>query len=233
VANNVQSQALGNLLDKVPIDEAAKINLVARMTTSDRFYHGVDHIVLLWDRHRAYSAQAGFDGEEMDRLIACAIAFHDCVHDGRRQDNEERSAKVWMDASRRSSLSKNDRLWVAETIRATRDHLSYPQTATMDSSPLRDAGDSLRERARIWMLDLDLTPLGETPAEFDRNTLLVRRESPYLSERQWDERLLGFFQRLLDAPRIYRSPTLEAVFEAPARRNLKRAIIGFRLSQPD
>jgi predicted metal-dependent HD superfamily phosphohydrolase len=231
MANYVQSQAVSRLFDRVPIDAAAKADLVARMTTPDRFYHGLDHLALLWDRHCAYAGQTGFD--EMDRLIACAIAFHDCVYDSRREDNEERSAEVWMNASRQSGLSGADRLWVAETICATRDHLTYLQTAAIDRAPPRNAGGCLRKRARSWMLDLDLTPLGETPAEFDRNTQMLRREYLHLSERQWQEGQIDFLRRFFEAPRIYASPTLEAVFEAPARRNLEQQLAFFRRSQND
>ena len=158
------------LLARVPLPQRAKSELTAMMESDDRHYHGVNHLALLWRRHRLYAAAEGFDAPEIETLIACAIAYHDCVYARGRRDNEERSAEVWLRASAGSSLSDEDRQWVADTIRATADHLAYPD-------PAADA--PLRERARLWVLDLDLTPLGEADADFDRNTELLRlRGSP-------------------------------------------------------
>ena len=47
---------------------------------------------------------------------------------------------------------------------ATKDHLAYAPDAKAASAEAR-----LRERARAWVLDLDLTPLGEPP---DYSTLI-------------------------------------------------------------
>jgi predicted metal-dependent HD superfamily phosphohydrolase len=203
------------LLQRVPLPQRAKSELTAMMETDDRHYHGVGHLALLWRRHRLYAAAEGFDAPEIETLIACAIAYHDCVYARGRSDNEERSAEVWLRASAGSSLSDEDRAWVADTIRATADHLGYPDPA---------AAASLRERARMWALDLDLTPLGEADADFDRNTELLRREVPHLTDAQYDAARLGFLSKFSDAPRVYRTPTLAAQFEAQARANFARQL---------
>ena len=203
------------LLARVPLPERAKSELSAMMETEGRHYHGVNHLALLWRRHRLYAAAEGLDAAGIETLIACAIAYHDCVYERGRRDNEERSAEVWLRASAASLLSDADRQWVAETIRATADHLAYPD-------PAADA--PLRERARLWVLDLDLTPLGEADADFDRNTELLRLEVPHLTEAQYDAGRLGFLRKISDAPRVYRTPTLAAQFEAQARANFARQL---------
>ncbi len=205
------------LLARVPLPNRAKSELSAMMESDERHYHGVGHLALLWRRHRLYAAAEGLDSPEIETLIAGAIAYHDCVYERGRRDNEERSADVWMRASAGASLSEQDRDWVADTIRATADHLAYPD-------PAADA--PLRERARVWVLDLDLTPLGEADADFDRNTELLRLEGPHLTDAQYDAGRLGFLRRLSDAPRVYRTPTLAAKFEAQARANFARQLVG-------
>jgi predicted metal-dependent HD superfamily phosphohydrolase len=202
------------LLAQIPLEEAAKRDLSAMMGAPERFYHGVGHLALLWRRHRLYAAEAGLTAPEWERLIACAIAYHDCVNEGGRHDNEQRSAEVWLRASARSGLSDEDRNWVADTIRATSDHLAYPNATKASPS----------EQARLWMLDLDLTPLGETAADFDRNTELLRREVPHLTESEWDAGRLSFLRRFAAAPQIYRTPALAAVFEVQARANIARQL---------
>jgi predicted metal-dependent HD superfamily phosphohydrolase len=205
------------LLARVPLSDRAKSELTAMMETEDRHYHGVNHLALLWRRHRLYAAVEGLTAPGIETLIACAIAYHDCVYERGRRDNEARSAEVWLRASVGTSLSDADRDWVADTIRATADHLAYPDPA---------AGAPARERARVWVLDLDLTPLGEVDADFDRNTGLLRLEVPHLTEAQYDAGRLGFLRKLSDAPRVYRTLTLAAQFEAQARANFARQLVG-------
>lgn len=205
------------LLARVPLPSRAKAELSAMMESGERHYHGVGHLALLWRRHRLYAAAEGVDAPEVETLIACAIAYHDCVYERGRRDNEERSAEVWLRASAGAPLSEPDRNWVADTIRATADHLAYPD-------PAADA--PLRERARVWALDLDLTPLGEADADFDRNTALLRLEVPHLSDAQYDAGRLGFLRKFSAAPRVYRTPTLAAQFEAQARANFARQLAG-------
>jgi predicted metal-dependent HD superfamily phosphohydrolase len=205
------------LLARVPLSGGAKAELSAMMASDERHYHGVGHLALLWRRHRLYAAAEGMDAPEIETLIACAIAYHDCVYERGRRDNEERSAEVWLRASAAAPLSEPDRNWVADTIRATANHLAYPD-------PAADA--PLRERARVWVLDLDLTPLGEADADFDRNTELLRLEVPHLSAAQYDAGRLGFLRKISDAPRVYRTPTLAAQFEAQARANFARQLAG-------
>ncbi|THD47374.1 MAG: hypothetical protein E7774_04910 [Bradyrhizobium sp.] len=213
------------LLARTPLPDSAKAQLLAMMETKDRHYHGVNHLALLWRRHRLYGGAEGLTAPAFEVLIASAIAYHDCVYDQGARDNEKRSAETWMRVSADSGLSQEDRLWVAGTIEATADHLGYP-APTMAPLDRRAQWEKtpLRERARLWVLDLDLTPLGEKPADFDRNTELLRLESPHLSDAQFEAGTRGFLKRIFDAPAIYRSPTLAEHFETQARANLARQL---------
>jgi predicted metal-dependent HD superfamily phosphohydrolase len=212
---------LQDLFDHVPLDDQAKERLLDEMSLPRRHYHSVAHLEALWRRHRLYSARAGFADPEIDQLVACAISYHDSVYTVGSSDNEERSAKNWLRASAGSPLPEDDRQWVAQTIRATKDHLAYrPDPAA------RSPRAQLRDRVRAWVLDLDLTPLGAPPEEFDRNTHRLRLEAAAVSEAQWWAGMSAFRRRFLEAPRIYRTPELGAIFEAAARRNLARQFPG-------
>jgi predicted metal-dependent HD superfamily phosphohydrolase len=206
------------ILNLVPVDDVTKAELCGLMGGSGRFYHGVDHLALLWRRHRHYSRKAGLDRPEIDMLIACSIAFHDAVHD-ERKENEAGSAEFWLDATKNSPITGEDRAWVAETIVATSDHLGYAPKISCADDKL-----PLRERARLWMLDLDLTPLGEKPAEFDANTERLRAESAHLAPEDFERARLAFLRRFDSAPRIYRTPLLTSAFELSARRNISRQL---------
>jgi predicted metal-dependent HD superfamily phosphohydrolase len=117
-----------------------------------------------------------------------------------------------------------DRRWVSDTIRATRDHSNR---SPFDDNPVGDgSGACLRRLARDWVLDLDLTPLGEPRRAFERNTRLLRREAGLSNDADYEARQRGFFRRFLSQERIYHTPVLAAKYEAQARRNIARALAG-------
>ena len=201
-----------DLLSHVPVDALACVDLRARMSSPQRFYHGLSHLALLWSRHLAIEHEPKFGDEHARCLAACAITFHDAVLETSRSDNEERSALLWR-AAATEHLPAEDVLWVEDTIRATSDHLAAS-----------DAADCWRARLRLRILDLDLTPLGEDPPVFKRNTRLLRMEYPHLSFKTWDERRLEFLRKFQSAAHIYRGPEIAARFETPARMNIAREL---------
>lgn len=204
-----------DLLRAVPLSENAKQRVHDLLRSNHRFYHGVEHVTLLWHRHREHAQEAGFTNAEQSRLIACAVLFHDCVYTASRTDNEEQSALFWLKASRSDGMDDEDRTWVADTIRATQDHLTYATGSVLDG----------REALRLWLLDLDLSPLGEVPEVFDQNVMLLRAESPHLSDSAFQATHRNAISRFAASSRIYRNPVLAARFEAPARRNLLRHLV--------
>jgi predicted metal-dependent HD superfamily phosphohydrolase len=157
-------------------------------------------------------------------LIACAIAYHDAVFDAERSDNEERSAQLWLGDSDGVTMDDADKRWVSDTIRATRDHANR---RAFDDDPDGDgSGGRLRRLARDWVLDLDLTPLGEPRRVFERNARLLRREASRSKHAEYEARQQIFFRRLISQERIYHTPVLAAKYEAQARRNIARALAG-------
>ncbi|MBL6076362.1 hypothetical protein JMJ56_00010 [Belnapia sp. T18] len=204
-----------DLLAGLPVSGAARGALAARMTAPERHYHGAGHLAVLWARHREFSEAAGLGDVATGRLIACAIAYHDAVYDAARRDNEARSAELWHADAAEAGLPEGEIDWVAGTILATADHLGY-----------RPAPGEPDEAARLWMLDLDLTPLGEAPEAFDRNTALLREEYGHLDAAKWEAGRRAFLAGLRAWPQLYRTPVLAAAFEAAARRNIARELGG-------
>ena len=72
-------QDFAALLAHVPVGERAKAELSTMTGAPDRCCHGVGHLAQLWRTHRRYAAAEGFLAPEVETLIACAIAYHDCV----------------------------------------------------------------------------------------------------------------------------------------------------------
>jgi len=205
--------ALHNLLSTAALPEAARRAVLQLMATPRRHYHGLGHLAILWTRHRRFSGGTAFRAPHASRLIACAIAFHDAVYDATRRDNEHRSALLWRRHAP-ADLSRADIDWVFQTIEATADHLAPREVHTA------------RDRLTVWMLDLDLTPLGEPAEQFNRNTRWLRMEYRHLPEAEWQRNRLAFLRKLQSAPALYHSAPLAAAFEQQARRNIARELAG-------
>jgi predicted metal-dependent HD superfamily phosphohydrolase len=203
--------ALHDLLSTAALSETARNTVLRRMATSRRHYHGLLHLATLWTRHCRFGIGTPFLAPAATRLIACAISFHDAVYDATRRDNEHRSALLWQRYAP-ADLSAADVDWVGATIEATADHLTTHDASTQ------------RARLRLWLLDLDLTPLGEQPELFARNTRRLRAEYRHLPEADWNSGRLAFLRKLQAAPALFRSAPLAAAFEQQARRNIAKEL---------
>lgn len=197
------------LLRHLPLAPAARQRLHHRLAAPGRHYHGPAHVALLWRRHAALPAPAVLRTAQWRTRMACAIAFHDAVHEPGRGDNEAASAALWRRAA--AHLARRERRWVEQAILATADHLR---------APVPDGPGGL---ALARLLDLDLSPLGERPAVFDANTGRLRAEAVHLPAAAWEAALAAFLARMAAAPRLFRTRALRARFEARARANLRRA----------
>lgn len=207
--------ALHKLLSTAALSDAARNTVLRQMATSRRHYHGLMHLVTLWTRHCRFGIGTPFHAPAASRLIACAIAFHDAVYDATRRDNEHRSAVLWRRYAP-ADLSPADVDWVAATIEATADHLAAHDASTQ------------RARLRLWLLDLDLTPLGEQSELFARNTRRLRAEYRHLPDADWEGGRLAFLRKLQAAPALFRSVPLASAFENQARLNIARELgLGF------
>jgi predicted metal-dependent HD superfamily phosphohydrolase len=205
---------VAGLLRRVPVSPAARRDLRRRMAAPSRHYHGIGHIAELWARHRRLSHGTPFRTPRTETLIAAAIAFHDAIYDARRGGSEAASAALWRRRARAARRMPRAAVeWVAGTIDATADHLG-----------VRLAGRTALERARLWVLDLDLTPLGETPPRFARNTRGLRAEYAHLPEPTWQAERRAFLAQLARHPRLFRTPRIAARYEAPARANIAAAL---------
>jgi predicted metal-dependent HD superfamily phosphohydrolase len=185
----------GALLARADLSAAAVAELRRRYGESHRTYHDDAHVGLLWLRHLLHG------GDPADRDLALAILFHDAIYDPMAKDNEDASAALL------AALVPGDTAWAQDAIRATADHLGY-------------AGTDCRVQR---LLDLDLTPLAESPEVFARNTRFLRREYAAMDEARWRTGRGAVLARFLEAPAIFRT-RLGTIYEARARENLSAAI---------
>ena len=195
-----------DLLGQLRVGAEERADLTAMLREPWRRYHGAGHAGLLWDRHLAHG------GDRSDAVAAHAIAYHDAVYVVGASDNEARSAALWQ--AHAEGLPARLREAVTRAILATADH------AATHTDP--DAA---------WLVDLDLTPLGEPWAHFEASSRALREEAGQPIDRP-SAGQIAFLRRLLTLPRLYRSERHRAAlwraYEAPARANLRRVLDGIR-----
>jgi predicted metal-dependent HD superfamily phosphohydrolase len=204
-----------DMLTHVPVSAHEKAALRAKMSAPGRHYHDMRHIALLWERHKRYGADTFLRSPLWHQRIASAIAFHDVVYHAGRKDNEALSVSAWL--ATEPNFDSDSIEWVADTIAATANHLTARPTPGLSAEAWA---------ARQWVLDLDLTPLGEKQPIFDANTLDLRREFAHLSDQEWETRRVAFLKGMLAHDALYRTPVLHEAFEAQARANLGRVTGG-------
>ena len=110
-------------------------------------------------------------------------------------------------------MAPEDVEWVAGTVPATAGHLA--------AAGVLGAG---LPGLRVWMLDLDLTPLGERPEVFARNDRLLRLEQPDLDASGFTADDRSFLARFIGTPALYHTPALAAAFAAQARQNIAHVL---------
>jgi predicted metal-dependent HD superfamily phosphohydrolase len=192
----------GALLTRADLPASASAVLHRCYSEPHRAYHDAAHVGLMWLRHLMHRGDPG------DRDMALAILFHDAVYDPLARDNEARSAAL------AAELVRGDTSWVQGAILATADHVAY-------------AG---RDRRVRRLLDLDLTPLAETPAVFARNTALLRQEYAAVAEPAWRAGRSRVLERFLAARPLFQT-RLGAIYEAQARANLTAEVAALSVAE--
>jgi predicted metal-dependent HD superfamily phosphohydrolase len=175
--------------------------LSAAYRAPDRHYHTIEHVsacLALLDE--AAARDAARDEVEI------ALWFHDAVYDGRRSDNEERSADWAAEVLERVGAA-------AESVRRVRELI----LATRHDAAAADAQTSL-------LVDIDLAVLGAPERDFAAHDAAIRREYDFVAADAYRAGRIALLKSFLGRDRIYRTPYFAARFEAAARRNLTAAI---------
>lgn len=168
-----------------------------------RRYHTLQHLhecLALFESIRALAERPG--------EVALAVWFHDAIYDTGRHDNEARSA----DWARQVLLEAG-----ATSECAARVHALIMATCHGEMPVLPDA--------RL-LVDIDLAILGAAPARFEEYERQIRAEYGFVPEALFRVKRAEILRGFLDRPALFSTPGCAARFDAPARVNLARALVG-------
>ncbi len=133
--------------------------------------------------------------------LELALWYHDAIYDPQARDNEAQSAA-----------------WARRDLHAARvAHSSIEAIDELIMATQHD-GETLSPDAAL-LVDIDLSILGRSPAEFDQYDQAIRREYSWVPEDQYRAGLGAVLERFLARPAIYSTTWFRARYEKAARRN--------------
>jgi predicted metal-dependent HD superfamily phosphohydrolase len=171
--------------------------LLRRWSEPHRRYHDIGHLADVLSIMDEYGPTAE---------VRLAAWYHDAVYDPRASDNEERSARLAVDAL--DALGVGGR--AAEVARLVR------VTATHDPDPGDVNG--------VLLCDADLAVLARPDDRYDRYAAAIREEYRHVPDDAFRAGRAAVLRHLLDLPVLYRTPELRERWEAAARANLHREL---------
>jgi predicted metal-dependent HD superfamily phosphohydrolase len=171
------------------------------MSATERHYHTPVHVLGMLSCAEEMSLALN-DAELL------AVWFHDAIYDTTASpgDNERQSADWMTEVLTAAGADAAIVHAAAQMIRWTACHLEPEIPPAFQT-----------------LLDLDLWGLSASPDIFGRQSTAVRSEMSHLGDEQYSRSTIGFFERLLQRPRLYRTDSF-ARFEKAARQQVTNEI---------
>ena len=169
------------------------IELTRRYTEPHRRYHDLRHVADMLCK----GATLDLTEEQL-----MAIWFHDAVYDPGSKDNEEDSADLAVQKLIAAGWTIERSQVVAQIIRDTNGHVP-----------------SIDESKKV--LDLDLSTLGGSWEDYQRNGRNIREEYASISDEDWNKGRGDWLRGMLDRKQLFWTEW-GAPFEEQARKNLQR-----------
>lgn len=189
--------------------EAAGRDLLARYAEPQRRYHDRRHLTEVLD---AVDALAGHAADP--RAVRLAAWFHDAVYQptaapGRNEEDSAVLAEQVLTGLGLDDRSGGTVAAVAALVRGTADH--EVRSDDPSAPPVADAE---------VLYDADLAILAASPERYAEYAADVRAEYVHVPDQVFRPARAAILRGFVDRPRIFRTPTAYARWEAAARANL-------------
>lgn len=166
-----------------------------------RHYHALAHLEACLRELENVRSQAQDPAE-----VEFALWFHDAIYRTYRRDNEERSGAWAQDALLKLGGAPDKAARVLRYVLATKH------------------GHSNHEGDAAFVVDIDLSILGEEPALYDEFERSIRREYWWVPLKRFARARIDVLNGFLVRNEIYRTPFYFERYEKKARQNINRAI---------
>jgi predicted metal-dependent HD superfamily phosphohydrolase len=168
-----------------------------------RHYHSFKHIQACLGLMDQYVPE-----DEWTKHVEMALWWHDYVYVPARPDNEEESMRAMHKEGRAMSLPE----------------LFIGQVADMIPYTKHNADLTFKPERYKYLVDVDLSILGEPEEVFDEYEKGVRAEYAFVPEAVFKARRAQILAEFLKRTYIFETDRFRSLFEGMARTNLKRSI---------
>lgn len=165
-----------------------------------RHYHNLEHIAHCLEGLKRFEDHATHPAE-----VALAIWFHDAVYDAKAKDNEAQSAQMAKKELGGLGVQNASIERICAHVMATRNHQSDHSDAHL-------------------VIDLDLAILAASPARYDRFEEEIRQEFAHVPGFLFKLGRKKVLKNFIKREHIYHLPFTRALWEEPARENLRRSL---------
>lgn len=166
-----------------------------------RAYHTLQHVeacLKAFDQFKELATEP--------RAVEAALWWHDLIYDTHVRDNEQRSADI----------AQVD-MTMLGCPHAFREHVVRLILATAH-------GRALAERDEQLAADIDLHPLGVSPARYKQDVTAIRKEYEWVPWEEYAKKRAAILQKFLDREPLFYLPPLCEQYERQAKVNLRREI---------
>lgn len=206
-------------LSKATEDQETKLRVQAgicdKYLSSERHYHGIKHILDLNNKLEDYIREESSQFRVAE--VKLAVAMHDVVYDlpNFGESNESKSCFFFRKyvLGLLPSLANNiDVHLVMDLIQST-EHFNPDWAVTEED-----------EFEFLLLHDLDFSPLGGHESSFKQDSINIRKEHWYVSDRDFLINRVKFLQTMLSRDNIYLLPYFQEKYEEQAKKNLTNAL---------
>ena len=170
--------------------------LTTHYSESSRFYHTKQHILDCLQHYEDIKKYL-----TSSDAVQMSIWFHDIIYDIKATDNEEKSAAFFAQIAK-NILSREFIDTVKELIISTK-HKKPPPNCD-----------------QAFLVDIDLSSFGSTWEKFIQDGEKLRKEAPHLTEKQFNDNKISFFQMLLSRKKIFFTDYFHDRYELVAHKNI-------------
>lgn len=196
------SEALKTLSSEVSEElvEVAFAELTVLYSDSSRAYHNINHIKDCFANLAQFSRENNISDSQF-AILTLAIWYHDSIYDTKSATNEEASVKFFTKHSKLLKLKPKAVKEISTLILETKTH------------------DSSTPNSELF-LDIDLSILGASSADFNDYERNIRKEYSWVPEKDFARERKKLMNRLAKRKRIFKTEFFHSKLEKQAKRNL-------------
>ncbi|MBU1127262.1 MAG: hypothetical protein ABIH88_00100 [Patescibacteria group bacterium] len=176
-------------------------DLLLRYKESHRRYHNLSHLKECFvEFEKVAHLLKNPDSVEM------AIWYHDAIYNPKKQDNEEKSAMLFLKNAKELCLSDIFKKDISQLILETK-HQKPP-----------------KENDAKFLIDIDLSILGKNKKRFEKYEEQIREEYCFVPKKEFNQKRKAFLESLLKRQNIYSTSFFKDKYERKTRENLANSI---------